>query len=649
MELPDNEVAILTQSATSSSTTMENNVDTIEKSVESTEAIEAVDAADAADAAPLDVPDSPAEAGIQAETIKTPLSVDDILERLRTLVNDPEAEISSDEFSRLKQQFHHLCKPHGSTPGTDTDDAVEAPGADAATEPGSETTASESPAEKEFKELLNAAKEKKTAMRQRIEARQAANLSRKKEIIEEINAMSSDTDNVNRHYPRVKELQNEFKTIGEVAQQYATENWKAYQEAIEHFYDQWKVNKELRDYDFKKNLSEKQLLIDEAKKLQDEPDVVVAFRRLQELHDKWREIGPVAKDFREEIWGAFKDESANINKRYQAFFEERKKREQENESAKSGLCETIEAVDLSSLSTYAAWNKATRVILDAQEQWKKLGYASRKTNTQLFNRFRKRCDEFFARKAEFFHSLKDEMNRNLEAKTALCEEAEALKDSTDWKTASEKFVDLQKRWKEIGTVPKKQSDTIWTRFLAACDYFFQQKKAATSATRKTEQANLATKRGIVAELTQLNSPEASSTREEAIARINRLRQQWQETGHVPFREKDKLHDTYRETVRQLFDKYDINETRARQQSFEASVKEMAATDRNRVSHERERLMRAYETRRSELQTYENNLGFFSSKSKSGDSMIRELHNKIQRLKADIADLESKITFLDSNI
>lgn len=632
MELPNNEAATRTQNATSSSNAMENIGEATESTIE-TPATESVETSSRI----------PANDSTSDENTKTIVTVDDVLRRLRALVDDSSDEISSDELSRLKQQFHHLYKsqkPNRETAGdAGVDNEIIAQGND---------TTAETPVEKEFRELMTAAKEKKTALRQRIEAQQTENLNRKKEIIDEINTMSSDTDNVNRHYPRVKELQNEFKAIGEVAQQYATENWKAYQDAIEHFYDQWKVNKELRDYDFKKNLSEKQLLIDEAKKLHNEPDVVVAFRRLQELHDKWREIGPVAKEFREEIWATFKDESAIINKRYQAFFEERKKNELENEAAKIRLCETIEAIDLNTLSTYAAWNKATRTILEAQEQWKQLGYASRKTNNQLFNRFRKSCDEFFAKKAEFFHSLKDEMNRNLEAKTALCEEAEALKDSTDWKTTSEKFVSLQKRWKEIGTVPKKQSDTIWARFLAACDYFFQQKKSATSATRKAEQTNLAEKKKIVAELTELNSADATASREDAIARINRLRQLWQETGHVPFREKDKLHDTYRETVRQLFDKYDINETRARRQSFEASVKEMAS-DRNRISHERERLMRAYESRRSELQTYENNLGFFNSKSKSGDSMIRELQNKIQRLKADIADLESKITFLDSNI
>ncbi|MDE5805330.1 MAG: DUF349 domain-containing protein, partial [Paramuribaculum sp.] len=376
-------------------------------------------------------------------------------------------------------------------------------------------------------------------------------------------------------YPAVKELQTQFKEIGEVPQTDFTETWKNYQDAIEHFYDQWKVNKELRDYDFKKNLAEKQLLIEEAVKLNEEPDVVTGFRRLQELHDKWREIGPVAKEFREEIWNKFKDASAEVNKRYQAFFEERKKRETENENAKTALCEAIEAIDLTSLTSQAAWNKATKTIIDAQQQWKQLGFASRKTNATLFARFRRRCDEFFAAKAEFFQSLKNDQQANLEAKTALCEQAEALKDSTDWKRATDKIVELQTKWKTIGPAPKKHSDQIWQRFLAACDHFFKQKKAATSETRKTEATNLATKREILARLTELNSPQATAERKAAIEEIPTLRKKWQETGHVPYREKEKLGEEYRETVRQLFDKYDIHETKARQASFVASIEEIA--------------------------------------------------------------------------
>lgn len=571
-----------------------------------------------------------------------PESVDGLIERLREIAQADAEAIDADEVGRIKQQFYHLRS-----------EAVRLASAAAVEEEPVddivvETSAPVETIDSVFKDLLSEIKDKKAALRARIEAQQLANLERKRAIINEINEISNDTDNVNRHYPRVKELQAEFKEVGDVPQQDFTENWKQYQDAVEHFYDQWKVNKELRDYDFKKNLGEKQLIIDAARELANEPDVVLAFRRLQELHDKWRETGPVAKEYREDIWATFKDLSADINKRYQAFFEDRKKREQENEEAKTALCERIEAIDIAQLNSYASWNKATQQIVEAQEEWKKLGYASRKVNNALFSRFRRRCDEFFAAKADYFQSMKDDMNRNLAAKEQLCEQAEALKDSTDWKKTTDRLVELQRKWKTIGAVPRKHSDAIWNRFLAACDCFFQHKKEATSAVRKTEHANLAAKRQIVAQLTALNAADAEVARDEAIASIQALRKQWQETGHVPFKEKDKLHDAYREVVRQLFDKYDIHENRARQASFEASINEMTA-DKQKLSRERERLMRAYEARRNDLATYENNLGFFNAKSSSGDSMLREVQRNIQRLKADMADLEKKIELIDSHL
>lgn len=559
-------------------------------------------------------------------------SIDELMARLRDIAEMPEEDIVTDEVGRIKQQFYHLR----SVADNEAQDAA-----------GGSDGADSSPDE-EFKALLAMIKEKKAALRARIEAVQLTNLERKRAITAEIRVMSDDTDNVNRHYPRVKELQAEFKEIGDVPQQNATETWKAFQEAIEHFYDQWKVNKELRDYDFKKNFAEKQLLIDEAARLKTEPDVITAFRRLQDLHDKWRGIGPVAKEFREEIWNRFKDESAEISKRYQEFFEERKLREQQNEEAKTALCEKIEAIDIESLKSYSAWNKATQTIIEAQEEWKTLGFASRKSNNALFARFRQTCDRFFAAKADFFHAQKAELARNLEAKTQLCIQAEALKDSTDWKATTDKLVALQQQWKTIGSVAKKQSDAIWKRFLDACDYFFSQKKAAMSATRKSEQANLAVKRGIITELTALNAPDASVDRETAIAKIHELRATWQQTGHVPFKEKERLSEIYRETVRQLFDKYDIHENRARQASFEASINEMSV-DSQKLLRERERLMRVYENRRAELQTYENNLGFFNAKTKTGNTMIADLQNKIRRIKADLEDLEGKIKLIDSKL
>ncbi|MDE6323646.1 MAG: DUF349 domain-containing protein [Paramuribaculum sp.] len=568
-----------------------------------------------------------------------PRGISDILLRLKELQAGDASLITTDEIGRLKQQFYSFVNELMAV----RRDEFVAAGNDPET--FAPTPLEE---EAEFKALMGVIKEKRNEYRARIEAEQLANLERKQAIISELSEMASDTDNVNRHYPRAKELQTAFKEIGDVPQQNTTQVWKAFQEAVEHFYDQWKVNKELRDYDFKKNLSEKQLLIDEAKNLMAEDDVLTAFRRLQELHEKWRETGPVAKDLREEIWAQFKDASAEINKRYQAFFEERKQREQASEAAKTALCEAIESIDTAALTNFTGWNDATRKIMDAQKEWKTIGFASRKANSQLFTRFRKSCDAFFSAKAEFFQSMKTSLAENLEAKTRLCEQAEALADSTEWRKTTDRILELQKEWKTIGAVPKKHSDAIWQRFLTACNSFFDRKKHATSDVRRAEQANLKTKKAIIAELNALNSDDATMERAEALARIKELRSQWQETGHVPFKDKDRLHEAYREVMRQVFDKYDIHEKRARMESFQNSLAANAG-DKGKLSRERDRMMRAYESRKAELATYENNLSFLSARSRSGSSMLAEIEKNIQRLKNSIADMETRIRLIDEQI
>lgn len=584
----------------------------------------------------IDTVEVVAEEESQSET-ELPASKADLLEKMKATL-DADSEFAADLLNRFKQQYYLL---HNLELRRKLDEYVAA-GNEA------DTFTPEPDADEEtFRSLLTALKEKKAELRMRIEARQLANLEQKRAVIAELNAMSADTDNVNRHYPQAKELQNQFKAIGEVPQQYATEVWKAYQEAIELFYDQWKVNKELRDYDFKKNLSEKQLLLEAARQLADEPDVVLAFKRLQDLHDKWREVGPVAKEYREQIWAEFKDASAVVNKKYQAYFEDRKKQEQENEVAKTALCERIESIDLSELKGYGSWNNATARIIEAQEEWKKLGYASRKSNNALFSRFRAACDAFFAAKAAFFAKTKDTQQANLEAKTRLCEQAEALMESTQWKATSDKLIKLQKEWRTIGAVPKRQSDAVWNRFLAACDTFFNRKKEATSGVRKAERANLEAKKEIVAELTALQA-DTDTDRADAIAKLNELRARWQQTGHVPYAEKDKLHNEYREVVGRLFEKYDVRETRSRRASFEATI-QAESGDRSKISRERERLMRVYEAKKSELKTYQNNLGFLSSKSKSGESMLRTLQGNIHRLESDIAEIEQKIQYIDEHV
>ncbi len=575
--------------------------------------------------------------GVAPERSHEPATKESILAALKLLSEKEPAEITNEEVSRLKQQFYAI---RNEEQRNEREAFVEAGNQLEAFQPTTDET------EEAFKAILATVKEKKAEQRAAIEAEQQKNYERKKEIIDKIIEMGSDVDNANRFFQQVRDLQNEFKEIGEVPAPVAADLWKSYQDAVEKFYDQLKINKELRDYDFKKNLSEKELLVAEADKLRAEEDVIAAFRRLQELHEQWRSIGPVPKEVREEIWGRFKDISAEINKRYQTFFEERKARERENELAKEALCERIESYEFDKLSTYAAWDEMTKLIIAAQEDWKKIGYASRKSNNALFARFRETCDKFFAAKAEFFRGMKDTLSRNLEKKIALCERAEALKDSTEWRKTADELAALQKEWKTIGAVAKKHSDQVWRRFLAACDYFFEQKKKNNSGTRRTERANLEQKNEIIDKLKALDLDALG--RENAIKAVKDLQAEWQSVGHVPFSEKDNIYEAYRAVVNELYQKLDISQRGSRMASFENTINEIG-NDENRLYRERERLMRVYEQRRSELQTYENNMGFLSAKSKNAGSMLKDMERRMQRLKDDIADLEKKIAVIDSKL
>jgi hypothetical protein len=559
---------------------------------------------------------------------------EDILERLNQLAADENVEISREEIAHLKQRFYAIRK-------TEQEAELEAhiaAGKDAATFiPALDTT------EEDFKNLMNTIRERKAAIAAAEEEERNNNLARKQALIEELNTLSADTDNVNRAFPRVKEIQAEFKEIGDVPPTEATDLWKNYQQAVEQFYDQLKINKDLRDYDFRKNLELKTLLCEEAEKLNAEEDIVLAFKRLQNLHDEWRQTGPVAKEVREEIWARFKEASTLVNKKYQSFFEERKARESENEKAKTELCERVEALDFDSLKTYSAWDDMTKQILAIQEEWKKLGFASRKVNNALFARFRAVCDKFFTLKAEHYREMKEELNNNLAKKTALCEKAEALKDSTEWKKTADELVRLQKEWKSIGTVPKKHSDAIWHRFQAACDAFFENRKANLNESRAAELENLKAKREIIAALKEIP---LDSPRSESMPKVKELQAKWQTIGHVPMREKDKIYDEYRSACDALYNR--LGRDRGNRSRFEDVISEMGS-DEQKLYRERERIMRAYEIKRNELKTYENNLGFLSSKSKSGDSMVREMERRIQRIKDDLASIEEKVNLIDSKL
>ncbi len=497
--------------------------------------------------------------------------------------------------------------------------------------------------EARIKELLQQLKEKKAAYNAQLEAVKKQNLDKKRKIIDEINNISADADNINKQFSHVQELQQEFKAIGEVPAPNVTDIWKEYQMAVERFYDLLKMNKELRDYDFKKNLEIKQQLCAEAEALDDESSIVDAFKKLQELHNTWRETGPVAKELREGLWARFKAASAAVNKKYQAFFEERKQSEKANADAKTALCEKIEAIDTAALKTYAAWTDATDSIIALQNEWKKLGFASKKVNNALFARFRKSCDEFFALKAEFFKKTREELAANLAKKTELCEKAEALMDSTDWKKATDSLVELQKEWKTIGPVVKKHSNAVWKRFHTACDHFFDAKKKKVSGVHAVEHANLKSKNEIVASINALVEQEDADAAE-AAKQVRELMAKWQEVGHVPYKEKDKAYEAYRAAVDKAYDKFDMKATRARLANFESSIAKMGSGDK--VQRERERLVRTYEQRSSELKTYENNLGFLSARSKAGNTIVKEMERKIAKIKEDLAMLEKKIKVID---
>lgn len=564
------------------------------------------------------------------EAAETSLTAEGLLEVARELLARDAADITADDIRHLRQQMNALRRPaEVSEPAVD----AEAPEVAVEAEPS------------ELTEIFNQIREKKAAHTARLEAERLANLERKKAIVAEITALAEDTDNVNRTFPRYRELQEEFNAIGDVPPTEDTALWKSFQDARERYSDNLKINKELRDYDFKKNLDSKQLLLDEAEGLITDDDVITAYRRLQELHNKWRRIGPVAKEFREEIWDKFKAASAEINKRYQAHFEARKAREAENEAGKTELCAAMEAIDLTALRSFSAWDDATRRVMELQQKWRTYGFASKKMNKSLFARFRELCDKFFAAKAEYFQSTREELAGNLARKTALAERAEALRESTDWKAATNEFVAMQKEWKTIGAVAKKYSDAVWKRFQEACDYFFEQKKKATSGVRRAENDNLKAKRDIIAELDKIT---AETPREEAITTMHEMQERWRETGHVPFREKDKVQEAYRAALDRLRDMLNLRRSQERRERFAETVSAIEGDD-NKLMRERERLVRSLEARRQELRTYENNLGFLSSKSKSGDSMLREFERKADALRADIAELEEKIKVVTAKL
>lgn len=572
----------------------------------------------------------------QAEPAPKVQTKKEVLNRLNELAQDAE-NASKQELDGLKQTFYKL---HNAEQEAARKAFIENGGA------AEDFTPQPDAIEITFKETMASIKEKRSALANELEKQKEDNLQVKLSIIEELKELVESPDDANKSYNEFKKLQQQWNEVKLVPQGKVNELWKNYQLYVEKFYDILKLNNEFREYDFKKNLEIKTHLCEAAEKLAEEPDVVSAFHQLQKLHQEFRDTGPVAKELREEVWSRFKTASTAVNRRHQQHFEALKEAEQHNLDQKTVICEIVESIEYDELKTFTAWENKTQEVIALQNKWKTIGFAPQKMNVKIFERFRKACDDFFKKKGEFFKSLKEGMSANLEKKKELCEKAEALKDSTDWKETADILSKLQKEWKTIGPVPKKYSDTIWKRFISACDYFFEQKGKATSSQRSVEQENLEKKKEIISRLTTLN--EAAET-EEASKEVRELMKEWNAIGHVPFKEKDRIYKQYHGLIDQLFDKFNISASNKRLSNFRSSINNIQGEGSQSLYREREKLVRTYENMKNELHTYENNLGFLTSSSKKGNSLLTEINRKVEKLKADLDLVLQKIKVIDESM
>ena len=496
--------------------------------------------------------------------------------------------------------------------------------------------------EENFKAQLSLIREMRNKAAEALEAEKQQNLKRKQEIIERIKALAATPEDADKGYNEVKELQAEWKELKAVPAENATELWKNYQLYTEQFYDQLRLNHEMRAYDFKKNLEIKTHLCEAAEKLADVEDPISAFHQLQKLHQEYRETGPVAKELRDEIWKRFKDASTVINKRHQDHFEAIKTKEEENLAKKTELCQQVEALEFDGLKTYAQWEEMTKQVLAIQAEWKTVGFTPRKVNAEIFERFRMACDRFFQAKTAYFKANREKLNANLTAKNALIEKAEALKDSTDWGATTNKFVELQKEWKAIGPVAHKVSDAIWKRFNDACNYFFEQKNAANAGQRKEEEANLELKKGVIAELEKL----VENASDDLLKSVRELQARWNEIGHVPYSKKEKMYRRYRELCDKIYDTLHETAGRRRMDNFRKNVADKGGSE---LTRERGRLQNALENKKQEIQNYETNLTFFRSSSKKGNSLVADIEKKVERLKEDLNEIVEKIKAVNEQI
>jgi len=570
------------------------------------------------------------------QTIEVPQTQEEVVARVKELA-EADAPAEKQELDALKQAFYKIHKANVAAARAQF---IENGGEPEAFLPAPNVL------EDEFKAAMNVIKQKRAELQAELDRQKEENLQKKQEILERIKALSATPEEANQAYKEFKELQNQWKELTLVPAEKANELWKTYQLYVEQYYDQLKLNNEFREYDFKKNLEIKTRLCETAEKLNEEADVISAFQQLQALHQEFKETGPVAKELREEIWARFKAASTAVNKRHQQYFEELKQKEEENLAHKTALCEKIEAIDLTAVKTATAWEAQTQQIIEMQKEWRTIGFAPQKMNVKIFERFRGACDRFFTEKAAFFKRLKEEQAQNLAKKTELCEKAEALKDSTDWKATADKLMQIQKEWKTIGAVPKKHSESLWQRFIGACDYFFEQKGKNTASQRGEEKENLQKKEQVIEKLKALLESDEEENKQDA---VRELMKEWNEIGFVPFKEKDKIYKAYHETVDQLFKALNMSAARRRLDNFKNNLKNDAKEGGQGLSRERERLVRAYENKRSEIKTYENNLGFLTCSSKKGSSLLNEMNKKMEKLKDELNLIGEKIAAIDKEM
>ncbi|MGL5317774.1 MAG: DUF349 domain-containing protein [Bacteroidales bacterium] len=503
---------------------------------------------------------------------------------------------------------------------------------------------SEDELEEDFKELLARYKNNRATVAQEKQRVKEENLAKKLQIIDQLKAMTEDADDVSKNYTEFQALQKTWREITDLPASEVAELWKNYHHYVETFYELLKINKELRDYDYKRNYEHKSALCEAAERIAEQDEIVSAFHQLQKLHDEWREIGPVSKEMRDELWVRFKNASTQINKKHQAHFETLKEKEIQNEADKVTLCTTVENLLTVKPDSFAKWEEATQSLLAAQAEWKTLGFAPKKVNNALYERFRTACNAFFDAKAEFYASIKSELDTNLKRKIALCEKAELLKDSSEWRKTTDKLIALQKEWKTIGATPRKHSDEVWKRFIAACDSFFERKNKEQSSQKDEEKENLAKKHALIAQLKSLMEQEI------AIDQVREIISQFNAVGHVPFKDKDKVYKEFHALVDDCFAKLNLNKSKSRLDSFSHSVDKLTTeNNKSNLLKEREKLMRTFDHIRSELKNYENNILFLSSSSKSGNSLVKDLEKKIEKLKEDMNHIVQKVDIIDNKL